>query len=140
MPEGFQSGLAVADFHGSSPESRAIWRRLRANYTAYDDALSGAARTAKAHTRAAVLREDSIRVSCGHCLGVSRPFLVKLVEEGDVRFHMVGSHRRIYLRDLLKYKRRCDSARHEAINEGARVEMEAGTCDEVILPERAEDE
>ncbi|MGA2328583.1 MAG: excisionase family DNA-binding protein [Bryobacteraceae bacterium] len=73
-------------------------------------------------------------------LGVSRPFLVKLVENGDVPFHMVGSHRRIYLRDLLDYKRRRDAARHGAINEMARSEMEAGTYDTVVLPEGAEDE
>jgi excisionase family DNA binding protein len=73
-------------------------------------------------------------------LGVSRPFLVGLVEKGEIPFHMVGSHRRIYLRDLLDYKRRRDSARHEAINNIARAEMEAGTCDKVVLPEGAEDE
>ena len=73
-------------------------------------------------------------------LGVSRPFLVKLVESGDIPFHMVGSHRRIYLRDLLDYKRRRDAARHEAINNMARTEMEAGTYDRVLLPEGSEDE
>ncbi len=73
-------------------------------------------------------------------LGVSRPFLVRLVEDGDIPFHMVGSHRRIYLRDLLDYKRRRDAARHEAINDMARSEMEAGTYDSVVLPEGAEDE
>ncbi len=73
-------------------------------------------------------------------LGVSRPFLVRLLENGDMPFHMVGSHRRIYLRDLLDYKRRRDTARHEAINNMARSEMEAGTYDKVVLPEGAEDE
>ena len=73
-------------------------------------------------------------------LGVSRPFLVRLVEDGDIPFHIVGSHRRIYLRDLLDYKRRRDAARHEAINDMARSEMEAGTYDSVVLPEGAEDE
>jgi excisionase family DNA binding protein len=73
-------------------------------------------------------------------LGVSRPFLVKLVENGDIPFHMVGSHRRIYLRDLLDYKRRRDAARHGAINDMARSEMEAGTYDTVVLPEGADDE
>jgi len=73
-------------------------------------------------------------------LGVSRPFLVKLVENGDIPFHMVGSHRRIYLRDLLDYKRRRDAARHEAIDNMARTEIEAGTYDKVVLPEGAEDE
>jgi len=73
-------------------------------------------------------------------LGVSRPFLVRLLENGDMPFHMVGSHRRIYLRDLLDYKRRRDAARHEAINNMAKAEMEAGTYDKVVLPEGAEDE
>jgi excisionase family DNA binding protein len=73
-------------------------------------------------------------------LGVSRPFLVGLLENGDIPFHMVGCHRRIYLRDLLDYKRRRDAARHEAINSMARAEMEAGTYDNVTLPEGAEDE
>ena len=73
-------------------------------------------------------------------LGVSRPFLVRLLENGDMPFHMVGSHRRIYLRDLLDYKRRRDAARHEAINNMARAEVEAGTYDKVVLPEGAEDE
>jgi excisionase family DNA binding protein len=73
-------------------------------------------------------------------LGVSRPFLVRLLENGDIPFHMVGSHRRIYLRDLLEYKRQRDQARHEAINNMARAEMEAGTYDRVVLPDGAEDE
>ena len=71
-------------------------------------------------------------------LGVSRPFLVGLLEAGEIPFHMVGSHRRIYLRDLFEYKRRRDAARHEAINNMARAEMEAGTYDKVILPDGAE--
>jgi excisionase family DNA binding protein len=73
-------------------------------------------------------------------LGVSRPFLVGLLEDGALPFHMVGSHRRVYLSDLLDYKRRRDAARHDSINRMAKAEMEAGTYDTVMLPEGAEDE
>src|SRR5882724_3195630 len=71
-------------------------------------------------------------------LGVSRPFLVGILEQGAIPFHMVGSHRRIYLRDLLDYKRRRDAARHDSINRMAKAELEAGTYDKVMLPRGAE--
>ena len=78
--------------------------------------------------------------SAADILGVSRVFLVGLLENGEMPFHMVGTHRRIYLRDLLDYKQRRDAARHTAIDDMAKAEMEAGTYDKVLLPEGAEDE
>jgi excisionase family DNA binding protein len=73
-------------------------------------------------------------------LGVSRPFLVGILERGTIPFHMVGAHRRIYLRDLLCYKRDRDAARHEAVNRMAKTELEAGTYDKIVLPDGAEEE
>lgn len=73
-------------------------------------------------------------------LGVSRPFLVRMLEDGKLAFHMVGSHRRVYLSDLLEYKTKRDRARHEAIKRLAREDVAAGTYDTVILPEGAQDE
>ncbi len=73
-------------------------------------------------------------------LGVSRPFLVRLLEENKLPFHMTGSHRRVYLADLLAYKSKRDRARHEAIKRIALDDIEAGTYDTVILPEGAQDE
>ena len=72
-------------------------------------------------------------------LGVSRPFLVELLEDGAIPYHMAGSHRRVYLKDIQAYKRRRDRGRHRAINRMARMELEAGTYDTVILPEGAEE-
>lgn len=37
-------------------------------------------------------------------LGVSRPHLVSLVERGELPHHKVGTHRRIYFRDLMVYR------------------------------------
>jgi len=72
-------------------------------------------------------------------LGVSRPFIVRLLDEGKLPHHLVGSHRRVYLKDLLKYKATRDKERHDAIVRMARMEMEAGTYDKVVLPEGAEE-
>lgn len=38
-------------------------------------------------------------------LNVSRPNIVKLLEEGAIPFKKVGAHRRIQLKDLMKYEK-----------------------------------
>jgi excisionase family DNA binding protein len=50
-------------------------------------------------------------------VNVSRPFLVKLLESGELAHRMVGKHRRVLLQDVMKYKENIDRARNETLNE-----------------------
>jgi excisionase family DNA binding protein len=49
-------------------------------------------------------------------LGVSRPFLVKLLEQGKIRFKKVGTHRRVELKDLQAYERKQKAIREKNLN------------------------
>jgi excisionase family DNA binding protein len=49
-------------------------------------------------------------------LGISRPHVVKLLENGEIPFHMAGSHRRVYLKDVLRYQKKRDLERRAAFD------------------------
>src|SRR5882757_8728246 len=62
-------------------------------------------------------------------LNVSRPFLVGLLESGQLPHHKVGTHRRVRFADLMTYKRRRDAESEVALRELAALsqEMKLGT-------------
>ena len=70
-------------------------------------------------------------IQASEILGVSRRFLVGLLERGEIAFHRVGSHRRIYARDLFRYKAQRDSNRSAAIRDLARSEYSEGLYDQI---------
>ena len=57
-------------------------------------------------------------------LNVSRPHLIKLLEEGTIAFTRVGSHRRIRIQDLLAYKAERDERSRQAMDELTRQAQE----------------
>ena len=59
-------------------------------------------------------------------LSVSRPHLVKLLDEGAIPHHKTGSHRRIYFEDLLRYRDVRDAERRRALDELTRKSAEYG--------------
>lgn len=73
-------------------------------------------------------------------LGVSRPFLIKLLEAGELPCHKAGSHRRIYLKDLRDYQRRRDVERKAALNRIAKEAFDSGLYDRTGIPEGGHDD
>lgn len=59
-------------------------------------------------------------------LNVSRPYLVKLLEDGVLPFTKVGTHRRIAFADVLNYKRQQDQSADEAMQELADQAQDLG--------------
>lgn len=59
-------------------------------------------------------------------LNVSRPHLVKLLDEGAIPHHKTGSHRRIYFEDLARYRDVRDAERRRALQELTRKSAEYG--------------
>jgi excisionase family DNA binding protein len=51
-------------------------------------------------------------------INVSRPFLIRLLEGGQILFNMVGTRRRIRLDDLLAYRGRRSQEPRDACRHG----------------------
>lgn len=62
-------------------------------------------------------------------LNVSRPYLIGLLERGELAHHKVGTHRRIYFRDLQEYKRVSDEKALQALAEMTAEAQKLGLYD-----------
>jgi excisionase family DNA binding protein len=86
------------------PNSLAEVLRVAAQYLANDDAISIAPISKVLTTQQAA-----------DLLNVSRPYLIELLERGDLPFYKVGTHRRIRLSDLLAYRQLRDEHRRAGL-------------------------
>ena len=59
-------------------------------------------------------------------LNVSRPFLIKLLEDNALPHRKVGKHRRVRMEDVMAYKARIDREREAVLDQLAREGQEQG--------------
>jgi excisionase family DNA binding protein len=71
-------------------------------------------------------------------LGVSRPFLIELLNRGEIPFHKTGTHRRIYRMDVMDYQARRDRDRKHILAEIAKRAVAEGDYDQMYVPDEGE--
>ncbi|MFC6079631.1 excisionase family DNA-binding protein [Sphaerisporangium aureirubrum] len=59
-------------------------------------------------------------------LNVSRPYLIGLLDAGEIQYRLVGTHRRVRAESLMDYKRKDDQRRREAADALSAMTRELG--------------
>ena len=67
-------------------------------------------------------------------LNVSRPFVVKLIKNGELPCRMVGTHHRIPTSALRKYREKMFQRAKKAMDEIVRINQELGLYDLEVPP------
>ena len=62
-------------------------------------------------------------------LNISRPYLVKMLDRGDIPFSKTGTHRRVRFEDVMSYKRRRDEKRADGLRKLTQLSEDLGLYD-----------
>lgn len=62
-------------------------------------------------------------------LNVSRPYLIQLLDRGEMPYARTGSHRRIRMNDVMAYKQRRDIERRAALRRLTQMSQQLGLYD-----------
>jgi excisionase family DNA binding protein len=76
------------------------------------------------------LHAELTTVEAAQLLNVSRPHLIKQIEAGAIPHHMVGTHRRLRLADVLAYRDQVDAQAAAALDAMAAEAEELGLYDD----------
>jgi excisionase family DNA binding protein len=83
------------------------------------------------------LPKEMTTIQAAAFLGVSRPFLVKLIARGELPCRLVGKHRRIPVSALRKYREKMFQQAKNACDELTRTSQELGLYDLEVSPPKA---
>jgi excisionase family DNA binding protein len=76
------------------------------------------------------IHEELTTQEAADLLNVSRPYFVKLLNQGEIPYTKTGTHRRVRFRDVMAYKEGRDAQRREGLAELTRLSKEIGLYDE----------
>ena len=71
-------------------------------------------------------KQELSTVEAANFLNVSRPFVIKEIEEGRLNYRMVGTHRRILFSDLMTYAKAMRAKQQQALDKMAENARELG--------------
>ena len=101
--------------------------RIVLPHALYRVLVDAAHQLAKGNTVGVLHYEQDITTQqAADILQVSRPHVVKVLEAGEIPYHMVGCHRHIRLSDLLEYKKNRNAVRRENLND--MIRMSESSC------------
>lgn len=93
------------------------------------------------HGKAIVLmpEDETFTTQAGaNFLGMSRQHFVTLLESAQIPFHRVGSHRRVYFKDLREYAKKRDAERRTGLGKLFKSLNDAGLYDTDYTGENAQ--
>jgi len=73
-------------------------------------------------------------------LGISRQFFVRLLDQNELPFHRVGTHRRVFFKDLVAFQLKRTQQRKAGLDQMTEELVDAGLYDRYADLTRAEDQ
>jgi excisionase family DNA binding protein len=80
------------------------------------------------------LHAELTTLEAAEFLNISRPYLVRLLEQDEIPYRLTGTHRRIQAADLIEYKSKRDRRRASALEELIAQSEESGLYNETENP------